>query len=73
MLLAQDACKEAFYARRIFRGTQDGRMLAYDAATGKRIWERAIGNPKLGGRGSSGVDHVRSEPRAAPDRVMSEA
>lgn len=24
----------------LFRGTEDGRVLAYDFKTGKRIWER---------------------------------
>ncbi|MBN9560993.1 MAG: PQQ-binding-like beta-propeller repeat protein [Alphaproteobacteria bacterium] len=38
----------AFLDGRIFRGTQDGRVLAYDAASGKPIWERAIADPKLG-------------------------
>jgi alcohol dehydrogenase (cytochrome c) len=33
---------------RVFRGTQDGRVLAYDAATGKRIWEVTIADPALG-------------------------
>jgi alcohol dehydrogenase (cytochrome c) len=28
---------------RIFRGTQDGRVLAYDLATGKKIWEATLG------------------------------
>jgi alcohol dehydrogenase (cytochrome c) len=32
----------------LFRGTQDGRVLAYDFATGKRIWETAIADPKKG-------------------------
>lgn len=27
---------------RVFRGTQDGRVLAYDATTGKRLWEATI-------------------------------
>ncbi|MGI4758133.1 MAG: PQQ-binding-like beta-propeller repeat protein [Janthinobacterium lividum] len=27
---------------RVFRGTQDGRVLAYDAATGKRLWEATV-------------------------------
>jgi alcohol dehydrogenase (cytochrome c) len=27
---------------RVFRGTQDGRVLAYDAATGKRLWEVTV-------------------------------
>jgi alcohol dehydrogenase (cytochrome c) len=30
----------------LFRGTQDGRVLAYDVATGKRIWQTAIADPK---------------------------
>jgi alcohol dehydrogenase (cytochrome c) len=38
----------AFLDGRIFRGTQDGRILAYEAATGERVWERAIADPKLG-------------------------
>jgi alcohol dehydrogenase (cytochrome c) len=33
---------------RVFRGTQDGRVLAYDASSGKRIWEVRIANPALG-------------------------
>jgi alcohol dehydrogenase (cytochrome c) len=28
----------------LFRGTQDGRVLAYDLKTGKRIWETTIGD-----------------------------
>ena len=34
--------------RRLFRGTQDGRVLAYDFKTGKRLWETAIADPKKG-------------------------
>ena len=30
----------------LFRGTQDGRVLAYDFKTGKRIWETTIADPK---------------------------
>ncbi|MDB5723631.1 MAG: glucose dehydrogenase [Novosphingobium sp.] len=33
---------------RLVRGTQDGRVLAYDARTGKRIWETRIGDTRLG-------------------------
>jgi alcohol dehydrogenase (cytochrome c) len=33
----------AFLDGRLFRGTQDGRLIALDAATGKQIWERQIG------------------------------
>jgi alcohol dehydrogenase (cytochrome c) len=30
----------------LFRGTQDGRVLAYDFKTGKRLWEATIGDAK---------------------------
>src|SRR5271166_4759814 len=32
----------------LFRGTQDGRVLAYDFKTGKRIWQTTIADPKKG-------------------------
>ena len=32
----------------LFRGTQDGRVLAYDFKTGKRVWATTIANTKLG-------------------------
>jgi len=32
----------------LVRGTEDGRVLAYDFKTGKRVWETTIANPKLG-------------------------
>ena len=32
---------------RIYRGTQDGRVLAYDATTGKRVWQATIANPAI--------------------------
>lgn len=32
----------------LFRGTEDGRVLAYDFVTGKRVWATTIANPKLG-------------------------
>ncbi len=32
----------------LFRGTQDGRVLAYDFKTGKRVWEATIAVAKLG-------------------------
>jgi alcohol dehydrogenase (cytochrome c) len=32
----------------LFRGTQDGRVLAYDFKTGKRAWETTIADVKLG-------------------------
>jgi alcohol dehydrogenase (cytochrome c) len=32
----------------LFRGTQDGRVLAYDFKTGKRIWETTIADAKIG-------------------------
>ena len=33
---------------RLFRGTQDGRVLAYDFQTGKRVWAATIADPKRG-------------------------
>ncbi|HKD23390.1 MAG TPA: PQQ-binding-like beta-propeller repeat protein [Rhizomicrobium sp.] len=32
----------------LFRGTEDGRVFAYDFNTGKRIWETTIADPKRG-------------------------
>lgn len=32
----------------LFRGTQDGRVLAYDFKTGRRIWQTTIADPKIG-------------------------
>jgi len=32
----------------LFRGTEDGRVLAYDFKTGKRVWETTIAAPKIG-------------------------
>ena len=32
----------------LFRGTEDGRVLAYDFSTGKKAWEQALANPKIG-------------------------
>ena len=33
---------------RVFRGTGDGRLLAFDAVTGKILWSDVIGAPRLG-------------------------
>jgi len=38
----------AYLDGKLFRGTQDGRVLAYDAKTGKRLWETTIADPKKG-------------------------
>jgi len=38
----------AYLDGRLFRGTQDARVLAYDFKTGKRLWATRIGNPKIG-------------------------
>jgi alcohol dehydrogenase (cytochrome c) len=38
----------AYMDGKLFRGTQDGRVLAYDFKTGKRIWESWIADPKKG-------------------------
>lgn len=32
----------------LFRGAEDGRVLSYDFATGKRLWEATIANPVIG-------------------------
>src|SRR5262249_39820814 len=32
----------------LYRGTEDGRVLAYDFKTGKRVWETTIADRKLG-------------------------
>lgn len=33
---------------RVFRGTQDGRVLAYELASGRRLWETRIADPARG-------------------------
>jgi alcohol dehydrogenase (cytochrome c) len=33
---------------RLFRGLQDGRVVAYDARDGRRIWEQRIADPAIG-------------------------
>jgi len=38
----------AYLDGRLFRGTQDGRVLAYDFKTGKRLWATEIADPKKG-------------------------
>jgi alcohol dehydrogenase (cytochrome c) len=38
----------AFLDGMLFRGTQDGRVLAYDFKTGKRLWDTRIADPKKG-------------------------
>ncbi len=38
----------AYMDGRLFRGTQDGRVLAYDFKTGRRLWARAIADPAKG-------------------------
>lgn len=38
----------AYLDGRLFRGTQDGRVIAYDAATGKKLWTTQIAYPKKG-------------------------
>ena len=35
-----------YLAGRLFRGTQDGRVLAYDAKTGRRLWATQIADPR---------------------------
>jgi alcohol dehydrogenase (cytochrome c) len=38
----------AFLGGRLFRGLQDGRVIAYDAATGRKAWETRIADPMRG-------------------------
>ncbi len=38
----------AYMDGKLFRGTQDGRVLAYDAQTGSRLWATTIADPKKG-------------------------
>jgi alcohol dehydrogenase (cytochrome c) len=38
----------AYYAGRIFRGTDDGHVIALDAETGKELWQNVVGEPRLG-------------------------
>jgi glucose dehydrogenase len=38
----------AYLDGRLFRGTDDGRVLAYDFKTGKRLWETTIADVKTG-------------------------
>jgi alcohol dehydrogenase (cytochrome c) len=38
----------AYLDGQLFRGTQDGRVLAYDFKTGKRLWATTVADPKKG-------------------------
>ena len=38
----------AYLDGRLFRGLQDGRVVAYDAASGRRLWENRIADSKKG-------------------------
>jgi alcohol dehydrogenase (cytochrome c) len=38
----------AFLDGRLFRGLQDGRVVAYDADDGSKLWEARIADPKIG-------------------------
>src|SRR5437763_14977335 len=38
----------AYLDGRLFRGTQDGRVLAYDFKSGRRLWATAIADPLIG-------------------------
>ncbi len=38
----------AFYAGRLFRGTDDGRVIALDARTGAELWVNVVGDPAEG-------------------------
>src|SRR6185437_16603237 len=38
----------AYMDGRLFRGTEDGRVLAYDFKTGKHLWATPVADPKIG-------------------------
>lgn len=38
----------AWEAGRLFRGTRDGRVISYDAGTGRKLWQTQITDPRLG-------------------------
>lgn len=38
----------AYLDGRLFRGLQDGRVVAYEASTGNKVWESRIADPKIG-------------------------
>jgi alcohol dehydrogenase (cytochrome c) len=38
----------AYWDGLLFRGTEDGRVLAYDFKTGKRVWATVVADPKFG-------------------------
>jgi alcohol dehydrogenase (cytochrome c) len=38
----------AYLNGRLFRGTDDGRLIALDARTGNEIWSNVVGDPRLG-------------------------
>lgn len=38
----------AYLDGRLFRGTEDGRVLAYDFKTGRRLWATSVADPKKG-------------------------
>jgi alcohol dehydrogenase (cytochrome c) len=38
----------AYWDGLLYRGTGDGRVLAYDLNTGEQVWQSTISNPKLG-------------------------
>ena len=47
----------AYLNGRVFRGTDDGRLLALDAATGQEIWKSVVGDASIG-------EYVASAPTA---------
>jgi glucose dehydrogenase len=38
----------AYLNGRVFRGTDDARLIALDASTGKELWSSIVGDPRLG-------------------------
>ena len=50
----------AYLNGRVFRGTDDGRLIALDAATGAELWTSVVGDPTVGEYGQRVPDCVRS-------------
>jgi len=46
----------AWLDKRIFRGTADGKVIAYDAKNGKRMWSTTIADPTKGESVAGGAD-----------------
>jgi alcohol dehydrogenase (cytochrome c) len=47
----------AWFDGRLFRGTQDGRVVAYEASSGRKVWQTSITDPR-----ASGAESVPAAP-----------